>query len=155
MRTYCSCIAECSSLCLTNKTRSAYLALGLCFGIVSLLCVVSVCVKLIWRATSSSSSGGHITISAVDVTESDAAAADGGAALASSGSMGDADMTGGNGNAAQDGNHSNSNSNEDSEHDQRETDRSDEDSQSPRIPGTEAFACANNLSYVHTYMRPS
>eukprot|EP01036_Dinobryon_divergens_P029575 gene29574-38693_t len=54
MQTYCSCIAECSSLCLTKKMSSAYLALGVCFGVVSLLCVASICVKVLWKLASSS-----------------------------------------------------------------------------------------------------
>ena len=40
---------------------SAYLALGVCFGIVSLLCVASVCVKVMWKLATSSGTSNAAT----------------------------------------------------------------------------------------------
>ncbi len=87
---------------------------------------MSVCVKLIWRATSRS----HTTTSAVGDAGNDAAGE-------SNGDTVDVDITGSNAasGGGGDGNHSNSNSDENSEHDQGGTDRSDEGSQLHRLPG--------------------
>lgn len=70
MQTYCSCIAECSALCLTKKMSSAYLALGVCFGVVSLLCVASICVKVLWKLASSSGTSNAAANANANATDS-------------------------------------------------------------------------------------
>ena len=41
MDSFCTCIAECTSLCTTNGYRTAFLSLSICFGVFSLLAIGS------------------------------------------------------------------------------------------------------------------
>ena len=103
---------------------------------------MSVCVKLIWRATSRS----HTTTSVVGDAGNDAAGE-------SNGDTVDVDITGSNaangGGGGGDGNHSNSNSDENSEHDQGGTDRSDEGSQLHRVPGNTCTLMKHSLVLIY------